>query len=358
VTQRRWMAMANPRMSTLISAAIGDGWITDLSQISTLAAKAKDKNFRTEWVAAKLANKRELAAIVFADCKVAFPLDAMFDIQVKRIHEYKRQLLNALHVVHLYDRIKRGEITSNGVKWTKRAVLFGGKAAPGYAMAKSIIKFINNLAEVINHDPAVGDLLKVAYIPDYRVSLMEKICPAADLSEQISTAGKEASGTGNMKFMMNGALTIGTLDGANIEIREEVMKFGEGHFFLFGKTTDEINDMRAAGYDPEKVIAGDQALARVIELIRSGHFNQVEPGIFDDILGTLTSWGDYWFVCADFADYVRAQQEAATHYQDIEAWTVSSILNTAASGKFSTDRTIAEYAKDIWGVKAVPAVYV
>ena len=353
VTQRRWMAMANPGMSKLISDAIGDSWIIDLSQISKLAPKAKDKRFQSEWAAVKLANKRELAAIVKTDCNVDFPLDAMFDVQVKRIHEYKRQLLNALHVVHLYDRIKRGDLTTNGVAWTKRAVLFGGKAAPGYAIAKSIIKFINNVAEVINHDPAVGDLLKVAYIPDYRVSLMEKICPAADLSEQVSTAGKEASGTGNMKFMMNGALTIGTLDGANIEIREEVMKFGDGHFFLFGKTTDDIVAMRAAGYDPEKVIAGDQALSRVIDLIRSGHFNQVEPGIFDDILGTLTSWGDYWFVCADFADYVRAQQEAAAHYRDVDAWTVSSILNTAASGKFSTDRTIAEYAKNIWGIKPV-----
>jgi starch phosphorylase len=349
VTQRRWMAMANPRMSALISGAIGEGWITDLSQISKLAPKAKDKAFRREWTQAKLDNKRELAAIVKRDCGVDFPLDAMFDVQVKRIHEYKRQLLNALHVVHLYDRIKRGD-TKN---WTKRAVLFGGKAAPGYAMAKGIIKFINNVAAVVNNDPDVGDLLKVAYVPDYRVSLMEKICPAADLSEQISTAGKEASGTGNMKFMMNGALTIGTLDGANIEIQEEVERFGKGHFFLFGNTTDEIAEKRHGGYDPEKFIAADENLSRVLALIRSGHFNQVEPGIFDDILGTLTSWGDYWFVCADFTDYVRAQNEAAAKYHDIDAWTVSSILNTAASGKFSTDRTIGEYAKDIWNLKPV-----
>ena len=353
VTQRRWVAMANPRMSALVSGAIGEGWITDLSQLSKLAPKAKDKRFRGEWAAAKLANKKELAAIVKRDCGVDFPLDAMFDIQVKRIHEYKRQLLNALHVVHVYDRIKRGDVKGLG----KRAVLFGGKAAPGYAMAKSIIKFINNVADVVNNDPQVGDLLKVAFIPDYRVSLMEKICPAADLSEQVSTAGKEASGTGNMKFMMNGALTIGTLDGANIEMREEVMKFGDGHFFLFGKTTEEIVAMRA-GYDPEQVIAGDQDLSRVIALIRSGHFNHCEPGIFDDILGTLTSWGDYWFVCADFADYLRAQREAAAKYQDVDAWTTSSILNTAASGKFSSDRTIAEYAKDIWHITPVKPPHV
>jgi glycogen phosphorylase len=348
VTQRRWMALANPRMSALITGAIGANWVTDLSQISKLAPKAKDKQFRKAWAEAKLANKRDLAALVEQDCGVKFPLDAMFDVQVKRIHEYKRQLLNALHVVHLYDRIKRGD-TAN---WTNRAVLFGGKAAPGYAMAKGIIKFINNVADVVNNDPAVGDKLKVAFIPDYCVSKMEKICPAADLSEQISTAGKEASGTGNMKFMMNGALTIGTLDGANIEIQEEVDRFGKGHFFLFGKTTDEIAAMRAT-YDPAQVIAGDDALKRVIDLIRSGHFNQVEKGIFDDILGTLTSWGDYWFVCADFADYCRAQREAAAHYQDTDAWLVSSILNTAASGKFSTDRTIGEYAKEIWNLTPV-----
>lgn len=353
VTQRRWMAMANPRMSKLISDSIGEGWITDLSQLAQLAPKAQDPHFRGEWAAAKLANKKDLAAIIKRDCGVDFPLDAMFDIQVKRIHEYKRQLLNALHVIHLYDRIKRGEVQGLG----KRAVLFGGKAAPGYAMAKSIIKFINNIADVVNNDPQIGDVLKVAFIPDYRVSLMERICPAADLSEQVSTAGKEASGTGNMKFMMNGALTIGTLDGANIEIREEVMRYGEGHFFLFGKTTDEIAAMRAT-YDPEKVIAADQDLSRVIALIRSGHFNHCEPGIFDDILGTLTSWGDYWFLCADFADYLRAQREAAAKYQDVDAWTTSSILNTAASGKFSSDRTIAQYAKEIWNVVPVKPPHV
>ena len=351
VTQRRWVAMANPRMSSLISSAIGEGWITDLSKLAKIAPKTKDKAFRKEWAQAKLENKRELAAIVERDCGVKFPLDAMFDIQVKRIHEYKRQLLNILHVVHLYDRIKRGDKAG----MAKRAVLFGGKAAPGYAMAKTIIKFINNVADVVNSDPDVGDLLKVAFIPDYRVSLMEKICPAADLSEQISTAGKEASGTGNMKFMMNGALTIGTLDGANIEIQEEVDRFGKGHFFLFGYTTDQIAELRAKGYDPEKVVAGDEALSRVIELIKSGHFSQVEPGIFNDILGTLTSWGDYWFVCADFADYCRAQREASAHYADVESWITSSILNTAASGKFSTDRTIGEYAKEIWNVKPVKA---
>ena len=353
VTQRRWMAMANPRLAKLITGTLGgEQWVTNLDLVAKLAPKAKDKAFRKEWAAVKEANKADLAALIKRECNVEFKTSALFDIQVKRIHEYKRQLLNILHVIHLYDRIKRGDTKG----WTDRAVLFGGKAAPGYAIAKTIIKFINNVAAVVNADPDVGNKLKVAYVPNYRVSLMEVICPAADLSEQISTAGKEASGTGNMKFMMNGALTIGTLDGANIEIQEEVERFGKGHFFLFGKTTDEIAAIRAAGYDPNKVIAGDQDLQRVLALIKSGHFNQVEPGIFDDILGTLTSWGDYWFICADFADYCRAQREAAAKYQDQDAWVTSSILNTAASGKFSTDRTISEYNRDIWKLPAVPSL--
>ncbi len=348
VTQRRWMAMCNPGMSRLIDDAIGQGWRTDLAELRKLAPKAKDRQFREAWMAVKRSNKERLAEVVRRECGVEFPVDALFDVQVKRIHEYKRQLLNALHVVHLYDRIKRGDTKG----WTKRCVLFGGKAAPGYHMAKSIIRFCCHLASVVNADPDCQELLKVAYLPDYRVSMMEKIAPAADLSEQISTAGKEASGTGNMKFMMNGALTIGTLDGANIEIREEV---GDEHFFLFGKTTEEIVAMRA-GYDPKQVVAADEELSRVLELIRSGHFNQCDPGIFDDIIHTLTDWGDYWMVCADFASYVQAQRKAALLYQDRERWSVSSILNTASSGKFSTDRTIGEYNRDIWKLPAVPSL--
>ncbi len=347
VTQRRWLAMCNPRLAGLITSAIGEGWITDLGQLAGLKTHLKDHALREKWRQVKLENKRDLAEIIRREVAVDFPDDAMFDIQVKRIHEYKRQLLNILHVIHLYDRIKRGD-TAN---WTRRAVLFGGKAAPGYAMAKLIIKFINNVAEVVNHDPDVKDLLRVAFLPDYRVSLMERICPAADLSEQISTAGKEASGTGNMKFMMNGALTIGTLDGANIEIREEA---GAEHFFLFGKTTDEIAAMRAA-YQPATVIEQDENLRRVLALVKSGHFSQVEPGIFDDILNSLTAWGDYWMICADFTDYCRAQEEAATAYRDVERWTTSSIINTATSGKFSTDRTMQDYNREIWKLSAVPA---
>jgi starch phosphorylase len=348
VTQRRWLAMCNPRLGGLITGAIGEGWVTELVELRKLAPLAQDPKFRKQWREVKQANKRDLIELVRRETGVAFTDDALFDVQVKRIHEYKRQLLNALHVIHLYDRIKRGDTKD----WTRRAVLFGGKAAPGYAMAKTVIKFINNIAEVVNADPDVKDLLRVAFLPDYRVSLMEKIAPAADLSEQISTAGKEASGTGNMKFMMNGALTIGTLDGANIEIREEA---GDEHFFLFGKTTEQIAELRR-NYNPQTIIDADPDLKRVIALIKSGHFNQVEPGIFDDVVSCLTSWGDYWMICADFADYVRAQREAAEVYRDQDRWTISSIINTAHSGKFSTDRTMREYNRDIWHLDPVPAV--
>jgi starch phosphorylase len=347
VTQRRWLALCNPRLANLITRTIGDGWTTDLGRLAALRERASDAAFGAEWRAIKAANKQDLALVVKQLCGVEFPTDAIFDIQVKRIHEYKRQLLNILHVIHLYDRIKRGDRGD----LIKQAVLFGGKAAPGYAMAKTIIRFINNVASVINADPDVGDLLRVAFIPDYRVSLMEKITPAAELSQQISTAGKEASGTGNMKLMMNGALTIGTLDGANIEIREEV---GDEHFFLFGKTTQEIAGMRRS-YDPQAIVEQNESLRRVLDLIRSGHFNQLEPGIFDDILSTLTTWGDYWMVCADFDDYCQAQGRARALYRQVDRWTTSSIINTASSGKFSTDRTIGEYNRGIWRLPAVRA---
>lgn len=273
-------------------------------------------------------------------------IDAIFDIQVKRIHEYKRQLLNVLHVIHLYDRIKQGD-TAN---WTNRCVLIGGKAAPGYFMAKRIIKLINNVANVINHDPDVGNKLKLVFLPNYRVSAMEKICPGADLSEQISTAGKEASGTGNMKFMMNGALTIGTLDGANIEIREEV---GDDNFFLFGLTEEEVAALRPH-YDPMAIISKDSSLQRVMLLLEDGHFNQFEPGIFDSIIASLKSSDDSWMTIADFRSYVEAQKRVEAAFQDRDKWLRMSILNCAASGKFSTDRTIQEYNHDIWKLTPMP----
>ncbi|MDX2479680.1 MAG: glycogen/starch/alpha-glucan phosphorylase [Desulfuromusa sp.] len=347
VTQRRWLAYSNPKLSDLISAQIGSGWVSDLGQLSRLKPLAEDLAFQQQWQQVKQDNKQRLAALVKADCGVDFHPDSLFDVQVKRIHEYKRQLLNILHVIHLYDRIKRGDLDG----WTPRCVLFGGKAAPGYVMAKLIIKLINNVATLVNDDPAIGHQLKVAFLPNFRVSAMEVICSGADLSEQISTAGKEASGTGNMKFMLNGAITIGTLDGANIEIREEV---GEDNFFLFGLTTQEAEEQRQ-NYDPHAIIAANEDLTRVMQLLQSGQFNQFEPGIFDPIIHAIRNPHDPWLVAADFASYVAAQKLVAQGYQDQQQWTRMSILNTAAGGKFSTDRTMLEYNGQIWGLPQVPA---
>ena len=283
--------------------------------------------------------------MVERDCGVKIATSALFDVQVKRIHEYKRQLLNALHVIHLYNRIKRGDIAS----WTQRCVLVGGKAAPGYAMAKNIIKLISNIANVINTDPDVGDLLKVVFLPNYRVSAMEVICPGADLSEQISTAGKEASGTGNMKFMMNGAITIGTLDGANIEILEEV---GKENFFLFGLSAEQVTGTRR-DYRPWDIIAADEDLNAVMQLLKSGFFNQFEKNLFNGIIDSITSPHDPWLTAADFRSFVDTQELVARAYRDQERWTRMSILNTANSGKFSTDRTILDYNNEIWRLAPV-----
>jgi len=363
VTPRRWMAWANPSMSNLITHVLGsegkgwvsnlvghaasEGWLIDMSKLRALSTFAEDATFRTQWRSIKQANKAQLAEMVLRDCQVEFNVDAIFDVQVKRIHEYKRQLLNVLHVIHLYDRIKRGDTAD----WTSRCVLIGGKAAPGYQMAKRIIKLVNAVASVVNSDPDTAGLLKLAFIPDYRVSAMEVICAGTDLSEQISTAGKEASGTGNMKFMMNGALTIGTLDGANIEIRDEV---GHENFFLFGLTADEVEHTRSY-YDPARIIAEDEDLQRVMHLLESGHFNLFEPGIFDSIIQAIYNPHDPWLTAADFRSYVQAQREVAVAYRDTEHWTRMSILNTAASGKFSSDRTIMDYNRDIWHLPQVAA---
>ena len=347
VTPRRWVAHANPGMSALISSKIGEGWVADLAQLEKLkpfaAATARNRKFQADWQAVKRANKERLALLVKAECNVDFDSDALFDVQVKRIHEYKRQLLNVLHVIHLYNRIKKGDVEG----WADRCVLIGGKAAPGYIMAKRIIKLINSVAEVINRDPDVDGRLKVAFLPNYRVSSMEIIAPATDLSEQISTAGKEASGTGNMKFMMNGALTIGTYDGANIEILEAA---GEENFFLFGLRAEEVEALRPH-YQPHSHLEHDPRLREVIDLIASGHFNSCEPGIFDMILGALLSPHDPWMVLADFGSYVEAQEKVARAWQDRAAWTRMSILNTASSGFFSTDRTMLEYNGEIWKLK-------
>jgi glycogen phosphorylase len=345
VTPRRWLAACNPGLRALLDETIGDGWISNLPNLAKLEKMADDLAFHKRWAEIKKANKQRLARMIKLECNVDFDTDALFDVQVKRIHEYKRQLLNILHVIHLYNRIKHGD-TGN---WTKRCVLIGGKAAPGYQMAKLIIKLINNVALVVNKDRQVGNLLKVAFIPNYRVSAMEVIAPGTDLSEQISTAGKEASGTGNMKFMMNGAVTIGTLDGANIEILEEA---GEANFFLFGLTTEEVEAERSR-YAPNSLIEQDQALKHVMQLLESGHFNQFEPGIFDPIIEAIRSPYDPWMTAADFRSYIDTQEQAAMAYQDQEHWTRMSIINSAKSGHFSTDRTMQEYNRDIWQLEQV-----
>jgi starch phosphorylase len=347
VTPRRWMASSNPLLSGMIDRSIGEGWRTDLSQLQSLKKFVDDRQFQAEWRKIKQANKQRLAEMVARDCGVVFDTGALFDVQVKRIHEYKRQLLNVLHVIHLYDRIKRGDTAD----LTPRCVLIGGKAAPGYAIAKRIIRLVTAVADVINRDAATRGLLRLAFMPDYRVSAMEVICPAADLSEQISTAGKEASGTGNMKFMMNGAITIGTLDGANIEIREEV---GEENFFLFGLTAEQVEATRGH-YDPAAIVAADDDLARVMHLLKSGHFNLFEPGLFEPIVQSILNPNDPWLTAADFRGYIDAQRKVDAAYRDQEGWTRMSILNTATSGKFSSDRTILDYNRDIWNLPRVPA---
>jgi len=345
VTQRRWLAACNPTLSKLISGRIGDGWVTELEQLEQLRAHADDSSFQSEWRHAKLAAKVRLARDIDEKTGIAIPTNMMFDVQVKRIHEYKRQLLNVLHAIHLYDRIRRGD----GDSISPRAIIIGGKAAPGYAMAKNIIKCINNVARVINSDPAMDEKLRLVFYPDYNVSAMELICPAADLSEQISTAGKEASGTGNMKFMMNGAITIGTLDGANVEIREAV---GAENFFLFGLTVDEIQDLRNH-YDPVSIVAADEEFQHVIDLLRSGHFNRFEPGALDAVIQAVLEPADPWMTAADFRSFVDAQRQADAAWRDTGAWTRMSILNSAASGRFSTDRTMRDYNDDIWRLDPV-----
>jgi starch phosphorylase len=345
VTPRRWLAMCNSGLRGLLNETIGKGWIRDLGRLEGLIPHADDAAFRERFHRIKQANKEQLARLVARECRVAFDPQAIFDVQVKRIHEYKRQLLNVLHVIHLYNRIKQGDTAD----WTPRCVLIGGKAAPGYAMAKLIIKLINNVAQVVNKDKDTKDLLRLAFIPDYRVSVMEVIAPGTDLSEQISTAGKEASGTGNMKFMMNGAVTIGTLDGANIEIREQA---GEENFFLFGLTAAEVEAKRGH-YDPNAIIRETPALLEVMALLEAGHFNQFERGIFEPVIHAIRSPHDPWMTAADFADYVRAQEEAGAAYLDRDRWARMTILNTANSGRFSSDRTIADYNREIWRLDPV-----
>ena len=345
VTPRRWLNQANRPLAALISEAIGPGWVTDLSRLEELVPLAADAEFRRRFCEAKLENKRRLAGLLHARLGIAVDPGSLFDVQIKRIHEYKRQLLNVLHVVTCYNRL-RDNPEPNPVP---RTVIFGGKAAPGYRAAKLIIKLINDVAAVINADPVTRGLLTVAFVPDYNVSRAMELIPAVDLSEQISTAGLEASGTSNMKMTMNGALTIGTLDGANIEIREAV---GAENFFLFGLTAGELADLRRQGYEPWQYYQGNAELKRALDLIASGHFSREEPDRFKPLVDALLLGGDRYALLADYASYVASQDEVDALYGDAEAWSRKAILNVARSGYFSSDRSIQEYAKHIWGVSA------
>lgn len=343
ITQRRWLKYANRRMSDLISSKIGEGWITDLDELKKLRPFADDREFQQQWIAVKRANKQRLADHVLKQCGIGISPDSMFDCQTKRIHEYKRQLLNVLHVITRYNRIK----DNPGLNTVPRTVIFSGKAAPSYQMAKLIIRLINAVGAVINNDPATNRRLKVVFLPNYNVSLAELIFPAADLSEQISTAGTEASGTGNMKYALNGALTIGTLDGANIEIMEEV---GRENIFIFGMTTQEVNNLKTTGYRPQDLYYSNQELKQAIDMIGNGTFSPGDPGLFNPITEALLGVDNY-LLLADYASYIDCQEDVDKLFLQPYEWARTSILNTAGMGKFSSDRTIAEYAREIWGIK-------
>jgi glycogen phosphorylase len=346
VTPRRWLLASNPELARAITEVIGPDWVTDGEELRKLEPLAEDAGFRRLFRQVKRENKARLAEIVRAENGIDLDLDAIFDVQVKRIHEYKRQLLAVLRVAAEYQRMK-ADPTYRPVP---RAYLFGGKAAPGYAMAKLVIKLVNSVADVVNHDPAVSDHLKVAFLRNFRVSLGERIYPAADLSEQISTAGKEASGTGNMKFALNGALTIGTLDGANVEIREEV---GADNFFLFGLTVEEVQNLRRRGYQPREWYHGDPVLKSVIDGLAGDAFSPGEPGLFRPIVDSLLG-ADTYMCLADFDAYRACQDRVSQAWLDPERWSRMAILNTARCGAFSSDRTIRQYADEIWRVKSTP----
>ncbi len=346
VTPRRWVALSNPKLAQLITDAIGDSWVKNLDELRKLERLAGDSAFRATWRDIKHDNKRQFAALVQGKTGVVIDPESMFDVQVKRIHEYKRQHLNVLNVIAHYLRLKTGRAGDE----PSRTFVFGGKAAPGYFMAKLIIRFINAVGDVLNRDAAVRDRMRVVFLPNFNVSSGQRVYPAADLSEQISTAGKEASGTGNMKFQMNGALTIGTLDGANIEIREEV---GAENFFLFGLTTPEVARLWAGGYRPSERYGADAELREVIDLIRNGFFSRGDVELFRPLVDNLLLHDPY-LVLADFRSYVDCQHQAGVAYADRERWTRMSILNTARSGKFSSDRTIREYCERIWHANQVP----
>jgi starch phosphorylase len=342
VTPRRWVALANPEMSALLDEHVGPDWISNMESLRKLEERQNDQGFLELWGNTKLSVKRKLATYIHRNTGVLVDPASLFDVQVKRIHEYKRQHLNALQVITQYLRIKNGQ--TDGM--APRTVIFGGKAAPGYYMAKLIIRFLNGIADTINADPDMDGLLRVVFLPDYNVKLGEQVYPASDLSEQISTAGKEASGTGNMKFAMNGALTIGTLDGANVEIRELVRS---ENFFLFGKTVEEITALKQSGYRPSDVISALPELQEALRLIEMGHFSNGDGELFRPLLDNLTG-NDPFYVMADYADYLRAQEAVSRAWSDRMHWNRMSLLNTARTGFFSSDRSISEYCNNIWAV--------
>jgi starch phosphorylase len=346
VTPRRWIVLSNPGLSDLISKNIGDTWPSNLeTELKKLEPFADDAGFQKKWQKVKKDNKSHLAAIIRERTGIVVDPDSLFDIQVKRFHEYKRQHLNILHVINLYNRIK----INPKADMTPRTVIFGGKAAPGYFMAKRIIKLINSVAEVVNNDRDVRGRLKVVFFPDFNVTNGQLIYPAADLSEQISTAGKEASGTGNMKFSMNGALTIGTLDGANVEIREEV---GADNFFLFGLTTEEVNNVKERGYNPRGYYESNPNIMETIDQIGSGVFSKGDRELFSPLIDSLLNRDEYMLL-ADYQSYVDCQDRVSKAFKDKRRWTQMSILNVARMGKFSSDRSIREYCDNIWKVKSL-----
>lgn len=345
VTPRRWVVLNNQNLTQLISTKIGNTWIKDLYQLKELEKYAKDKSFQKEWILCKSTVKQYLSSYIKSHLGIEVNPESMFDILVKRIHEYKRQHLKVLHIISLYNRIKENPMADV----VSRTFIFGGKAAPSYFMAKLIIKLINSVGDVVNNDPDVNGRLKVVFIPNFNVKTSQHIYPAADLSEQISTAGKEASGTGNMKFTMNGALTIGTLDGANIEIREEV---GKNNFFLFGLKTEEVYAKKSQGYNPRYFYETNANLRKVLEMIRTGYFSPDDPNLFMPIFDSLV-FHDEYMLLADYQSYIDCQDKVDEVYKNPSKWAEMSILNVARSGKFSSDRTIKEYCKDIWKVKPI-----
>lgn len=346
ITPRRWLAQANPALSAVLDKAIGQNWRRDLSALGMLKAHVNDATLIGEFQQAKRVNKERFASWAQENLGLTVPVNAMFDVQVKRIHEYKRQLLNVLHVVTRYLRI----IENPGSVQVPRVVVFAGKAASAYQMAKLIIQLINDVAKVINADIRVGGMLKVVFVPNYSVSLAELIIPAADLSEQISTAGTEASGTGNMKLSLNGALTIGTLDGANVEILDNV---GADNIFIFGNSTPQVAALRSAGYQPGSIVTAEPELARVLEAIRDGRFSPEEPQRYQSIYDTLVNWGDRYMLLADYSSYVTTQERVDALYLTPALWAQKALRNVAGMGPFSSDRTIAEYAAQIWHTQPV-----